>query len=226
MELYGQEAMDVALSRFGGIVNDFRPFFSAHLAPKFFGDVQQNFDTEGRTGEGSKWPPLSPPYKRWKDRHFPGRRILERTYALRRSMMWYPSRFGPGANRGNVGPQGVYRTSATVAEMGTAITYAHWHQTGAAASQRGLVGGRLRSRVTGRYVRIPARPRSVVSGRFLGGLPQRRFLFLRAAQTYGRLLHRWSVEARALAGLGGNQWGTGVSGSGQPFTRPATGGVV
>lgn len=45
--------------------------------------LERNFDEEGRP---RRWPPLSPAYARWKERHFPGRRILERTGRLRRSI--------------------------------------------------------------------------------------------------------------------------------------------
>ena len=226
LDVYGQAPVDVALSRFGGLIRDFRPFFRDALAPKFFEDVVRRFERVGAYGgpDGARqWAPLSPPYKRWEDWHYPGKPILQRTGRLIRSLTWNRGMFGPGGGRGNVGRDGVFRVTMNSADLGTAVEYAHWHQTGARATQRGLdARGRLRSRVTGRMLRRTTTARSVVTGRFLGGLPQRRFLFLMSAQTYGRLLHRWTQEQLVASGLtGGNRFRTGgVSGSGQPFTRP------
>lgn len=43
------------------------------------------FKTEGAAG-GSKFAPLSTDYKKWKKRHFPGRKILSLTGGLRKSL--------------------------------------------------------------------------------------------------------------------------------------------
>lgn len=48
--------------------------------------VTEQFDTHGAHGLGSRWKPLSPAYKTWKDKHFPGKPILEATGQMRRSM--------------------------------------------------------------------------------------------------------------------------------------------
>lgn len=219
--LDGYDDVDVALSRFGAAVHDFTGFWRDVLAPFFFEQVQRAFDTEG-AATGSRWARLSPAYATWKRRHFPGRKILERSGRLRRSLRWNTGRFSVGG-RGNVGPEGIYRPFPDALEVGTSVPYGIYHQQGARAPQRGLDSrGRLRSRVSGRFLRRSTLARSVVSGRFLRGLPQRRFLFLRAATTYGRLLQQWLIAQRNASGLGGNRFGTGgVSGSGAAFTRPA-----
>lgn len=219
-EVQGVEAVDVALSRFGEAIHDFTGFWRDELAPAFFDAVQRNFDAEGRLSDGRKWAALSPAYADWKRRHFPGRKILELRGRLRRSLRWNTGRFSAGG-RGNVGPGGIYRPHPTYVEVGTSVEYGIYHQLGAAARQHGQdASGRLRSRLTGRFVRKSLIARSVVSGRFLRGLPQRRFLFLQSAQTYGRMLHRWLIAQRDASGLGGNKFGSGgVSGSGRPFTR-------
>jgi phage gpG-like protein len=206
LELSGDDRIDVALSRFGESVEDFRDFWTSTLAPRFFDEIQRNFDLEGKLVGG--WAPLSPAYREWKRAHYPGRRILERTLRLRQSLTWNAGRFSLGGGRGNLGRDGIFRPTPTDVEMGTSVPYASFHQDGAPARQRGLdARGRLRSRRTGRFVARTRTGRSVVSGRFLGGLPQRKFLFLRSATTYGRWLHTWLIDRLDKSGLRTNAFG-------------------
>ena len=118
--LDGQEEVDVALSRFGTDITDKTEFWREYLAPLFFEDVQANFDQEGRLADGRKWRALSPGYARWKQRHYPGRKILELTGRLRRSLRWNRGSFSRGG-RGNVGAGGVYRPSPSAVELGTTV---------------------------------------------------------------------------------------------------------
>lgn len=217
----GQADVDVSLSRFGAEIADWREFWVKWFGPKFFEDVQANFDREGAAVGG--WKPLSPAYAAWKARHYPGRKILERTLRLRRSLTWHGGLFASGGFRGGLGREGIFRPNRTSLEAGTGVPYGLYHQRGARARQRGLdARGRLRSRRTGRFISVRGAPRSVVTGRYARGLPQRRFLFLQRTQNYGRLLHLYVAEKRKAAGLSRNRYGTGgVSGSGLPFTRPA-----
>lgn len=215
LELEGAEDVDVSLSRFGREIQDWRPFWRERLGPKFFAAVQRNFERRGRLAQPGGWPPLSPSYRAWKQAHYPGRKILERTLALRRSMTWRGSLFSPGGGRGNLGPGGVFRPTPTDVTLGTAVPYGAYHQQGAAArSSR----GRQRSRATGRFMRGGGRARSVVSGRFLRGLPPRKFLFFVRGTTYARLLQSWLVELRGRVNLFGSG---GVAGSGAAFSREA-----
>lgn len=55
----------------------------ASAAPIVARAIERNFAQEGRP---LPWPPLSPAYARWKERFYPGRKILERTGRLRRSI--------------------------------------------------------------------------------------------------------------------------------------------
>lgn len=75
--------------------------------------IQRNFDEEGRP---VPWPPLSIPYALWKARRYPGRKILERTLALRSSI------------RVDVEPD-LFGTASIAAS--TDIPYAPFHQFGA-----------------------------------------------------------------------------------------------
>lgn len=56
----------------------------APVAPVVAAAIERNFDEEGRP---IPWAPLSARYTRWKARRFPGRRILERSGRLRRSIV-------------------------------------------------------------------------------------------------------------------------------------------
>ena len=48
-------------------------------------EVEQ-FAKEGAAAGNAKWAPLSPAYKRWKDRHYPGKPIMQRTGELHRDL--------------------------------------------------------------------------------------------------------------------------------------------
>jgi phage gpG-like protein len=187
------DRVEFALSRFGRDVEDWRPFWKEWFAPRFFSDVQENFDREGAK-QGARWVPLSPAYKAWKDRKFPGRKILERSYALRQSLTWSGS---------GLGPRGVFRPRADSLELGTSVRYGIFHQRGAIGSYRRAASYTRRGRAR------------VVGG---GGLPQRRFLFLMTAGVYARLMQQWLVGLRAASGLGNRYGSTGVAGSGGAFT--------
>ncbi|MBA3891169.1 MAG: phage virion morphogenesis protein [Gemmatimonadaceae bacterium] len=111
----GQRDVDVSLERFGELTKDWRPFFREDLAPKILDDVQRNVETEG--GFVGRWAALSPEYRTWKSRHYPGKPILERRGALKASLQ-------PG------GPGAVYRDTDTTMELGTSVSYARFHQRG------------------------------------------------------------------------------------------------
>lgn len=49
--------------------------------------VREQFATEGAAGRGHRWKPLSDPYARWKQRHWPGRPILVRTGGMKGAML-------------------------------------------------------------------------------------------------------------------------------------------
>ena len=55
----------------------------APAVPVVAAAIQRNFEEEGRP---ERWPPLSPGYALWKAARYPGRKILERTGALRSSI--------------------------------------------------------------------------------------------------------------------------------------------
>ena len=72
------------LSRFSEGISDFAPMF-LRIGAVFRAQEKEQFKSEGALGAG-RWAPLSPDYKAWKARKYPGRKIGVLTGALQRSM--------------------------------------------------------------------------------------------------------------------------------------------
>lgn len=66
-------------------VDDFSTIFEK-LAEDFRETQEEVFKKEGANEGLSRWRPLSEGYKKWKNKHYPGRPILTLTKALRRSL--------------------------------------------------------------------------------------------------------------------------------------------
>jgi phage gpG-like protein len=126
VDVTGDEAVKRGLAGFANLVKDLRPFWRDEFAPVYFGRVQDGFAMEGqpRTAGGrfaaGRWAPLSPKYKAWKERHYPGKKILAREGDLQASVAW----------NGGLGPGGVFHAFPRYVEFGTAIPYAIYHQQG------------------------------------------------------------------------------------------------
>lgn len=101
----------------------FRPHdmraISTQVDSRFMARERRLFATEGRSG-GEAWPRLSEEYRRWKARRFPGRKIMQRTGRLRRSLT---SKGGRHVLESTLPP----RVSVTV---GTSVKYAAYHIDG------------------------------------------------------------------------------------------------
>ncbi|WP_053207944.1 phage virion morphogenesis protein [Jiangella muralis] len=85
---YGDVQLDRTLARVGDNVDDLTPVWY-WLAESFQRAETRQFNSEGAFASGG-WSPLSPRYARWKARHYPGTRVLERTGALRKSLTTRP----------------------------------------------------------------------------------------------------------------------------------------
>lgn len=79
-QLMGEEKFARAFDHIEHIPDDFRPAWEG-VAEDFWEHERETFDAEG-----PGWRPLSPRYKAWKDKRFPGAPILVRTGALRNSL--------------------------------------------------------------------------------------------------------------------------------------------
>lgn len=84
----------------------------------FEGHLSHVFDDENASGVSGTWRPLSPRYRRWKDRFFPGNKILVRTGALRLSL----------TTMGH--PAGIRHADATSLVYGTTLPWGYYHQVG------------------------------------------------------------------------------------------------
>lgn len=81
-------------------------------------EVGAIFNKQQPRGEGQRWPQLSDRYRAWKERRYPGKGILERTGALKKSMI---EQGAPG----NISIIG--KASGT---FGTTINYGIYHDKG------------------------------------------------------------------------------------------------
>ena len=62
-------------------IEDLVPVFDA-IGKQFYAEEEKVFDAEGAYGGRPKWAPLSERYRRWKELHFPGAKILHLTGGL------------------------------------------------------------------------------------------------------------------------------------------------
>lgn len=111
----GVEAINGVLSRLELNAKDMRPAWD-DIANDFQALMQRQFQSEG-SALGNRWASLSPAYKREKERNFPGRKILERSGMLEKTLTNQP--FGID----------VREPSSMI--LGTAEQTGRWHQDGA-----------------------------------------------------------------------------------------------
>lgn len=84
-EIAGTVQLDRAFNRVNEHISDFRNFWPGVITAFYELETEQ-FQSEGAKGASGKWTPLSPAYKEFKEREFPGQTILRREDALFESM--------------------------------------------------------------------------------------------------------------------------------------------
>lgn len=84
-EVQGSVQLDRAFNRVEQEISDFRNFWPAVIIA-FYDIETEQFHSEGAKGASGQWAPLSPAYKIFKEREFPGKTILRREDALYESM--------------------------------------------------------------------------------------------------------------------------------------------
>jgi phage gpG-like protein len=89
------------------------------LASALEGIIAEQFEAEGKGPDSGKWAPLSEDYAKWKEQHFPGMPILQRTGLLMAGLI---SSDAPTANRDISGDTLAFGTKG--------VPYASYHQTG------------------------------------------------------------------------------------------------
>ena len=126
-EVTGIDAVKVGMAGIVEKLSDLTPYWREIFAPKYYAMVQDLFATGGRArGGGGKfkggaWAALSPKYRIWKKKFYPGQPILVRKGILRNSLHWYGT--GPGYG-------GIFEPRPTMVTVGTGVPYAGYHQYG------------------------------------------------------------------------------------------------
>lgn len=116
LEFYGEEQVNRTIARTTDRIRDARPLWE-ELADRFGKQEARQFRSEGRAASGG-WAALSPRYAAWKARRFPGKRILERTGDLRRSLTERPF--------------GIEVLKRRYMIVGSDVDYGEYHQKGGA----------------------------------------------------------------------------------------------
>ena len=114
-EVAGGVQLDRAFNRIDQEISDFRVFWPGVIVA-FYEIETEQFQSEGAKGASGKWTPLSPAYKLFKEREFPGKTILRREDAL------YESMTGPDAL------DSILRPEKDELTIGSALPYALIHQ--------------------------------------------------------------------------------------------------
>jgi phage gpG-like protein len=113
----GQKQFSGAVDAIAKGISDFRPVWP-EIELAFFRLELEQFNSEGSRG-GSRWKPLSEKYRKWKERHYPGKPILQRSGRLLRSL----SVIGGGDSIREQEPLSL--------TLGSRVPYATYHQRGA-----------------------------------------------------------------------------------------------
>lgn len=104
------QRMALAFERAGDKVADFGTFVFPKLIPVFEHAVEGQFDARGHGPNSGAWASLSRKYQEWKDRHAPGKGILELSGNLRSGLTSSSSPFAArevGANDLTYGTRGL-----------------------------------------------------------------------------------------------------------------------
>lgn len=115
LDIAGEIQMDRGIARFADGVTDYRPIWPV-MADVFYEMEKRQFETEGEEG-GRAWPALSPEYAGWKEAHYPGQPILQRTGDLVKSLT---SQHDPNA---------VFVSKPKMLTLGSKLPYAIYHQS-------------------------------------------------------------------------------------------------
>lgn len=153
----GEQTFSVGFPRFQAQLTDLREFWIRYASPKLYRDIEGNFDNEGKDAGG--WEPLSKPYAAWKAKHYPGRKMLVRTGAMKQSLTFDGEK---------PGPEGLFEASRNALVFGTRIKYAQYHQRGEGKRHRRILfflGGESKARETfGRLLHLYAADMAKRSG--------------------------------------------------------------
>lgn len=117
-DVLGEQTINRAFNRVEQFITDFRNIWPA-VTTEFYNIETEQFQSEGARGVTGRFAPLSSPYKKFKEIHFPGKPILEATGALRESLT------SPD------GLDSILRPGRDELVIGSGLPYAVFHQRGA-----------------------------------------------------------------------------------------------
>jgi hypothetical protein len=112
MVVTGQRPLVRSLRGVATWLGDLKPLWEV-VRSEFVKLERAAFDEEGAVGGFPRWAELTPRYKRWKERWYPGQPILQLTGAMREAVL-----------------EPVTTTSPTMMRLVIANEYAIYHQTG------------------------------------------------------------------------------------------------
>lgn len=127
----GEEQINLAITRVSKSMQDFtKPVKGKSLWDRMrtaFQEAEQElFQTRGSTGRSGAWKPLSPKYKAWKAKHYPGAGILVASGAMRASLV-------------GVTGDTVWKATKSNAEVGTnRLANYHWSAAGGRPARRAI----------------------------------------------------------------------------------------
>jgi phage gpG-like protein len=115
LDIAGEVQMDRGIARFSDGLTDYRPIWPI-IEDDFYAQEKAQFATVGAEG-GEQWKELSPAYADWKEAHYPGKPILQRTGDLVKSLT-------SGSD-----PNTVKIEERRTLTLGSKIPYAIYHQS-------------------------------------------------------------------------------------------------
>ena len=116
LEVAGKARMERGIARLAESIADYRPAWPA-IEDEFHALMADQFRTKGEEA-GAPWAPLSVAYAHWKEVHYPGRPILQRTGDLYRSLT--------DSHDSNA----VRAAESKSLKLGSRVLYAVFHQKG------------------------------------------------------------------------------------------------
>ena len=105
--------MAIGLQRFEAEVKDFRPFWNDYFGPRW----RQLIDNTYTLG-GPGWMPLSPRYRHWKEKKWPGLPVGVLSGALRESLTYPEDQYA------------IWRSGPMSLVVGTSVPHAMYQQMG------------------------------------------------------------------------------------------------
>lgn len=180
LDIAGEVQLDRGIARFSDGVTDYRGIWPI-IEDDFYAQEKDQFRSEGTEG-GEQWQALSPEYAGWKEAHFPGQPILQRSGNLERSLT-------TGSD-----PNSVKIEERKTLTLGTRVPYAIYHQSIAPRTK------------------LPRRPEIMLTEAFKRGVMHHMQTYLvQIASSMGLRHGLTPLESSKLASVAGGSFSPGAS---------------